>query len=181
MEITTRDQLKKGMTAYCVRVSAARETKIEAIAVLSDPYKYEYGDGEMFMWVVDTNDHDRTSITDMGIDQIPQYNHHRTFTSLAEAEGYEGSVRIDYASLDEKNIEFGGEIYNLDDTVDPKELIPFDFDMPSAIAAELDEMNLDWVMAQDDATEEILRAADEYCKQADKTTSAYDHAMKIID
>ncbi len=183
MEITTREQVKEGMTLFVVRVDSSRQTKIETIDVQSDPYKVNYGDGEFFMWAVEGcssfpgPDKEIMSTADMGIDQIPQYNLHRTFTTEAEALAYEQEAGIDYATLDDNNIEFGGEIYNINDNdIDPNEMVPFTFD--DCVAA-LTEMDLDWVMEVSDA-DENLEDAEIYNKIEAETETAYERAMKGI-
>lgn len=182
MKIITREQIKKGMTLFVVRVDSSRETNIEKIEVLSDPHKVEYGDGEFFMWAIEGRssfpgpDSVVMSTVDMGVDQVPQYNFHQAFSTEDEATNYAQEVGIDYAALDDNNIEFGGEIYNIgDNDIDPNEMIPFTFD--DCVAA-LNEMDLDWVMEVSDAAEEILEDLDLYNRLEED--SAYERAMKIV-
>ena len=181
MQITTRDQIQKDMIMYRVCVDSARETSIEKIVARSLPYKRHYGGNEFFMWAIDIDGPDTISVVDMGIDQIPQYNLHATFSTLEEANSYEDHVRIDYESLDENTIEFGGDVYVLDEKVDPNEVVPFTFD--DCVVA-LTEMDLDWVAAvdEDDTTGELLSDYAEYEKtqEQDQTESAYERAMKGI-
>lgn len=180
MEITTKDQIKEGMKLYCARVAPDRSAHIETLVVVSEPYKHHYCDNEFFMWAIDIDRDgkvEQISITDAGIEQNPQYNLHATFTTLTEAIDYKNNVGIDYDRLDD-TFEFGGDIYTLDDSVDPNEMVPFTFD--DCVVA-LSEMNLSWVECVEDAREENLADADAYSKElANETESAYDRAMKIV-
>lgn len=178
MQINTRDLILEGMIMYRVQVSAAREPSIEKLVARGIPHKHHYSDNEFFMWALDVKNGEKMetiSLTDMGIDQIPQYNLHATFSTFEEASRYEDSVRIDYESLDENTIEFGGDVYVLDDSIDPNEMVPFTFD--DCVAA-LAEMNLDWVMEVSDADEDNLADTEVYSKM--ESESSYERAMKGI-
>ena len=181
MEIITRDQLELHMVMYCVRVAVDRQSYIEELVVKSAPRKKEYGDHGFFMWEIDVKNERggvRTiSVTDMGIEQIPQYNLHATFTTRTEAINYEHTVRIDYDGEDKNILEFGDEIYKLDEDIDPNEMIPFDFE---EMSPELEEMCSSWAVAIGMEKEENLQDASEYVEEA-KEESAYDRAMKLID
>ena len=179
MEIRTREQIELHMIMFHVVVAADRSTRIDKVVVKSLPAKNYYGEGEFWMWAMDVKVNDKleneVSIADMGIDQTPQYNLHATFTTRTEAINYEHTVGIDYDGEDKTVLEFGDDIYTFDDSVDPAELIPFDFDL-GEMSPELKEMCIDWSTAMSDESEEVNHDAEVSSKDC-----AYEHAMKMID
>lgn len=183
MEIKTRDQIELNMFLYRVVVAADRESWIEETIVKSLPTKKEYGDGEFFMWAMDVKidgiHNQEQSITDMGIDQTPQYNLHATFTTRTEAINYQHTIEINYEGEDKKFLEFGDDLYKVDESVDPNELIPFDFNT-GEMSLDLKEMCVSWSTAMSDEAEEVNHDAEVYDK-ASTDNKAYEDAMKFID